>query len=65
MEKKLYRVKKGRMLFGVAAGAGEYFNVEPTIVRLVFIGITIAFSVRVSLVHHCCGVNAGKVGKRR
>ena len=43
MEKKLYRVKKGRMLFGVAAGAGEYFNVVPTIVRLVFIGITIAF----------------------
>lgn len=40
-EKRLYRSTKNRMLFGVAGGIGEYFNVDPTIVRLVFVILTI------------------------
>ena len=39
--KKLERPKKGRMLFGVAAGIANYFNIDATIVRIIFIIITI------------------------
>jgi phage shock protein C len=34
MDKKLYRSTKNRMIGGVCGGLGEYFNVDPTIVRL-------------------------------
>ncbi len=35
--KKLYRSKKDRMLAGVCGGIGEYLNVDPTIVRLLWV----------------------------
>ncbi len=35
-DKKLERPRKGRLVAGVAAGIGEYFEVDATIVRLVF-----------------------------
>jgi phage shock protein C len=34
MEKKLYKSKQNKMIDGVCAGIGEYFNVDPTIIRL-------------------------------
>jgi phage shock protein C len=37
MHKRLYRSARERMLGGVAAGIAEYFDVDPTIVRLVFV----------------------------
>lgn len=37
MHKKLYRSTREKMLGGVAAGVAEYFDVDPTIVRLVFV----------------------------
>lgn len=33
--KKLVRSKKNQMICGVCAGIGEYFDIDPTIVRLV------------------------------
>ena len=35
--KKMTRSNKNKMLCGVCAGIGEYFNIDPTIVRLLFI----------------------------
>lgn len=35
--KRLYRSKKERMICGVCGGVAEYFNLDPTIVRLVFL----------------------------
>lgn len=32
--KKLYRSKENTMLMGVCGGIGEYFNIDPTLVRL-------------------------------
>ena len=32
--KKLYRVEHGAMLAGVCGGVGEYFNVDPNLVRV-------------------------------
>ena len=33
-QKKLYRVNEGKMVAGVCGGIAEYFNIDPTIVRL-------------------------------
>ncbi|HAD81596.1 MAG: PspC domain-containing protein [Candidatus Edwardsbacteria bacterium RIFOXYD12_FULL_50_11] len=35
MAKRIYRSTRDRMLGGVCGGIGEYFDVDPTIVRLV------------------------------
>ncbi|MEY8390846.1 PspC domain-containing protein [Lachnospiraceae bacterium] len=42
MEKRLYKSRKNRVLCGVCGGLGEYFNVDPTIIRLlaVLLGCT-------------------------
>ena len=34
MEKKLYRVEENKMICGVCGGIAEYFNIDPTIIRL-------------------------------
>jgi phage shock protein PspC (stress-responsive transcriptional regulator) len=34
--KKLHRSKKERMIAGVCGGIGEYFDADPTIVRLIW-----------------------------
>jgi len=37
MNKKLYRSSKDRMLGGVAAGLAEYFNIDSTLIRVLFV----------------------------
>ncbi len=34
MKKKLYRSNKNKMLAGVCGGIGEYFDIDPTLIRL-------------------------------
>lgn len=34
MDKKLYRSSKDKMISGVCAGIAEYFNIDPTLVRI-------------------------------
>lgn len=36
MGKKLYRSKTNRMLVGVCGGVAEYFNIDPTVVRVIW-----------------------------
>jgi len=40
--KRLYRSGKDRILGGVCGGIAEYLNVDPTIVRLVWVLFTLA-----------------------
>lgn len=42
MQKKLYRSRNNRMIAGVCAGLGEYFNVDPTLIRLIFVLVGLA-----------------------
>jgi len=35
--KKIYRNTEGKMLGGVASGFADYFEIDPTIIRLIFI----------------------------
>ncbi len=39
--KKLYRSRTNRMIAGVCSGLGNFFGIDPTVVRLVFIAGTI------------------------
>ncbi len=34
--KKIYRIEQGAKLFGVCGGIAEYFNIDATLVRLVW-----------------------------
>lgn len=34
-DKRLYRSRNSRMLCGVCGGIAEYFNIDPTLIRLV------------------------------
>ncbi len=35
--KRLYRSRTDRMIGGVCAGIARYFNIDPTLVRLLFV----------------------------
>jgi phage shock protein PspC (stress-responsive transcriptional regulator) len=37
--KKLYRSKEYRAIAGVCGGLGEYFDIDPIIFRMIFIGL--------------------------
>jgi len=41
MEKRLYRSQKDRMIWGVCGGLAHYFNIDPVVVRLIFVLTTI------------------------
>ena len=40
--KRLHRSKTNQMLSGVCGGIAEYFNIDPTIVRIGFVLFTLA-----------------------
>lgn len=40
--KRLYRSRKYRLVGGICGGIGEFYNVDPTIIRLILLLITIA-----------------------
>lgn len=35
--KRLYKSRTNRVFFGVCGGLGEYFNIDPTIIRLILV----------------------------
>lgn len=42
MEKRLVK-SRDKMLFGVCGGLGNYFNVDPTFIRLLFVAAFFGF----------------------
>ncbi len=41
MEKKLYRSNTNKMLAGVCGGFAEYFDVDPTLIRLLYVFLSL------------------------
>ena len=42
--KRLYRSRNNRMFAGVCSGLGEYFDMDPTVIRLLFVlGVFLGF----------------------
>src|ERR1700722_9299557 len=48
-EQRLHRGGRGRMLGGVAVGLADYFDVDPTIVRIGFVALTFLGGLAVPL----------------
>ena len=42
MQKKLYKSNKDKKIDGVCAGIAEYFDIDPTLVRLGFVFVALA-----------------------
>ena len=40
MEKRLYKINQGKMVAGVCGGIAEYFEIDPTLVRLAWVAFT-------------------------
>lgn len=40
-EKRLTKSRTNKMICGVCGGVGEYFNMDPTIIRLIWVILTI------------------------
>ena len=40
--KRLTKSRKDQMICGVCGGIGEYFNIDPTIIRLLVVALTVA-----------------------
>lgn len=34
--KRIYKIESGKKIFGVCGGVAEYFNMDPTIVRVIW-----------------------------
>lgn len=39
--KKLYRNAKNKMIAGICAGMADYFNIDPTVMRIIWIIATV------------------------
>jgi phage shock protein PspC (stress-responsive transcriptional regulator) len=48
-EPRLHRAIRGRMLAGVAAGLADYFDVDPTLVRIAFVVLAFVGGLAVPL----------------
>lgn len=42
MEKRLYRSDTNKMIAGVCGGIAEYFDMDPTIIRLIWVFLSLA-----------------------
>lgn len=42
-KKRLYRIEEGSKIFGVCGGIAEYFDVDPTLVRVIWIVFSLAY----------------------
>ncbi len=47
MEKRLYRSRSDRMIWGVCGGLAKYFDIDPTIVRIIAVLLAFASGVGV------------------
>lgn len=54
--KRLYRSKQERMWAGVCGGLGHYFGVDPTLVRIGFLALTIVTGIVPMLLTYIIGI---------
>lgn len=43
--KKLYKSSENKVISGVMGGLGEYFDIDPVLFRVVYIGISISTAI--------------------
>ncbi|MDD5006014.1 MAG: PspC domain-containing protein [Candidatus Omnitrophica bacterium] len=64
--KRLYRSIKDRKIAGVCAGLAEYFNIDPAIVRIIFLFSALVWgaSIILYIIFWICVPNKDAVGKK-
>ncbi|MCH9769720.1 MAG: PspC domain-containing protein [Gammaproteobacteria bacterium] len=45
--KRLFRSRKESIIAGVCGGLGEYFNVDPVFIRILFVALALVFGVTI------------------
>ena len=55
MEKKLYKSNQNKMICGVCGGIGEYFGIDPTIIRLAWAIFCLMGGSGILALHPGCG----------
>jgi phage shock protein C len=43
--KRLYRSRENKIFGGIIGGIGEYFDIDPTVLRLIFVFIVLATGI--------------------
>lgn len=54
--KRLVRSKRNRMLLGVLGGFAEYFNVDPTLIRLIFVVLLVFNPVTMTVLYFLAAI---------
>jgi phage shock protein C len=52
MAKKLFRSEKNKMIGGVCAGLAEYFDIDTSLVRLIFVALTMVTAILPMLIFY-------------
>ena len=53
--KKLYRSSENRKIAGICGGLGDYFSVDPTLIRLAFVFLALLTAVIPMIVAYLIG----------
>ncbi len=48
--KKVYRSRENKIFGGIIGGIGEYFDIDPTILRLVFVFLVLASGIVLGII---------------
>lgn len=51
--RRLYRSEKDRIIAGVAGGLGDYFEIDPTFIRIIFVALAISGGVGIGIYILC------------
>ena len=51
--KKLYKSRENKVLFGVIGGIGEYFDVDPVILRVVWVLLAVFTAFIPGIIVYC------------
>ncbi|MFA6119653.1 MAG: PspC domain-containing protein [Parachlamydiales bacterium] len=54
--KKLYRSQKDKKIAGICSGLGQYFSIDPTIIRLIFVLLAFITAVIPFLIIYLIGI---------
>ncbi|MCU0608958.1 MAG: PspC domain-containing protein [Chitinispirillaceae bacterium] len=53
--KKIYRMEEGKKIAGICAGIADQYDLDVTVVRLVFVFLTVITMVWPGIITYCAG----------
>ena len=56
MHKKLYRSREHRVLMGLCGGVAKYFDIDPILVRLIYMVVTVITGIFPGIIAYVLGI---------